>query len=353
MNMGLHLIEKCIGGMPMFKKTMVTRKSPLYAMSPLPCALLISICLLIAIPASVRADEYPSKPIRIIVPLAAGGTGDTMARLLGEGMSGDAGRRIVVENRPGSGGTIGTEVVAKSPPDGYTVVLVGTSHCMNATLQKLPYDPIRDFTPVALVANTPSVLLVHPSVSANSVQELIALSKRQPGTINYGSAGNGSTPHLHAELFKIMTGADMVHVPYKGSTPARVAVMSGEVQVVFDGLLPSLPLIKDGKVRALGVTNARRTGIAPDIPTIAESGVPGYVADSWYALLAPAKTPKPVIDKLRAMVQSALQSNTMKTRLINLGADPGSGTPEDLLKLLQSEIPKWGKVIREAKIAVY
>lgn len=334
-------------------KIMVTRKLSLYAMSPLPCALLISICLLIAIPASAGADEYPSKPIRIIVPLAAGGTGDTMARLLAEGMSGDAGRRIVVENRPGSGGTIGTDVVAKSPPDGYTVVLVGTSHCMNATLQKLPYDPIGDFAPVALIANTPSVLIVHPSVSANSVQELIALSKRQPGTINYGSAGNGSTPHLHAELFKIMTGANMVHVPYKGSSPARVAVMSGEVQVVFDGLLPSLPLIKDGKVRALGVTNARRTGIAPDIPTIAESGVPGYVADSWYALLAPAKTPKPVIDKLRTMVQTALQSSTMKTRMIKLGADPGSGTPEDLLKLLQSEIPKWGKVIREAKIAVY
>jgi tripartite-type tricarboxylate transporter receptor subunit TctC len=336
----------------MFRMT-ATRKPPLYAMSALLCALPISICTLIVTSASAQVDEYPSKPIRIVVPLAAGGTGDTMARLLAESMSGDIGKRIVVENRPGSGGTIGTEVVAKSPPDGYAVVLVGTSHCMNATLQKLPYDPIRDFTPVALVANTPSVLLVHPSVSANSVQELIALSKRQPGTINYGSAGNGSTPHLHAELFKIMTGADIVYVPYKGSTPARVAVMSGEVQVVFDGLLPSLPLIKEGKVRALGVTNSRRTGIAPDIPTIAESGVPGYVADSWYALLAPAKTPKPVIDKLRAMVQSALQSNAMKTRLINLGAEPGSGTPEDLTTLLQSEIPKWGKVIREAKITVY
>lgn len=313
----------------------------------------ISLCTVIATPVGLQADDYPSKPIRIIVPLAAGGTGDTMARLLAEGMSGEGARRVVVENRPGSGGTIGTDVVAKAPPDGYTVVLVGTSHCMNATLQKLPYDPILDFAPVALVANTPSVLIVHPSVKASSVQELIALSKRQPGTVNYGSAGNGSTPHLHAELFKIMTGADMVHVPYKGSTPARVAVMSGEVQVVFDGLLPSLPLIKEGKVRALGVTNARRTGIAPEIATIAESGVPGYVADSWYALLAPAKTPKPVVEKLRAMVQSALQSGTMKTRLTNLGADAGSGTPEDLTKLLQSEIPKWGKVIREAKIAVY
>jgi tripartite-type tricarboxylate transporter receptor subunit TctC len=332
---------------------MPTRKPPQCAKSFLSYSLLIMVCILIAIPASAQTDEYPSKPIRIIVPLAAGGTGDTMARLLAEGMSGDLGRRIVVENRPGSGGTIGTDVVAKSPPDGYTVVLVGTSHCMNATLQRLPYDPIHDFTPVALVANTPSVLIVNPSVSTNSVQELIALSKRRPGTINYGSAGNGSTPHLHAELFKIMTGADMVHVPYKGSTPARVAVMSGEVQVVFDGLLPSLPLIKEGKVRALGVTNSRRTGIAPDIPTIAESGVTGYVADSWYALLAPAKTPKPIIDKLRAMVQGALQSSTTKTRLINLGADPGSGTPDDLTKLLQSEIPKWGKVIREAKIAVY
>jgi tripartite-type tricarboxylate transporter receptor subunit TctC len=334
-------------------RIMATRKPLLYAMSALLYALPIAICTLIATSASAQVDEYPSKPIRIVVPLAAGGTGDTMARLLAESMSGDIGKRIVVENRPGSGGTIGTEVVAKSPPDGYTLVLVGTSHCMNATLQKLPYDPVRDFAPVALIANTPSVLIVHPSVSTNTVQELIALSKRRPGTINYGSAGNGSTPHLHAELFKIMTGADLVHVPYKGSTPARVAVMSGEVQAVFDGLLPSLPLIKEGKVRALGVTNATRTGVAPEIPTIAESGVPGYVADSWYALLAPAKTPKPLIDKLHAMVQRALQSSAMKTRLINLGADPGSGTPEDLTKLLQSEIPKWGKVIREAKIAVY
>lgn len=231
--------------------------------------------------------------------------------------------------------------------------MIGTSHCMNATLQKLPYDPIRDFTPVALVANTPSVLIVHPSVSANSVKELIALSKRQPGSINYGSAGNGSTPHLHAELFKIMTGADLVHVPYKGSTPARIAVISGEVQVVFDGLLPSLPMVKEGKIRALGVTNERRSRVAPEIPTIAESGVPGYVADSWYALLAPAKTPKPLIDKLHATVQRALQSTAMKARLESLGADPGSGTPEDLMKLLQLEIPKWAKVIREAKITVY
>ncbi|MEW6333050.1 MAG: tripartite tricarboxylate transporter substrate binding protein [Thermodesulfobacteriota bacterium] len=330
-----------------------TNRKPAPTARRLPCALLIAIGMLIAVPQGAWADDYPSKPIRIIVPLAAGGTGDTMARLLAEGMAGDAGRRIIVENRPGSGGTIGTDFVAKSPPDGYTVVLVGTSHCMNATLQKLPYDPIRDFSPVALIANTPSVLIVHPSVAAQSVPELVALSRQRPGAINYGSAGNGSTPHLHAELFKIMTGADMVHVPYKGSTPARVAVMSGEVQVMFDGLLPSLSLIKEGKVRALGVTNARRTGIAPDIPTIAEAGVPGYVADSWYALLAPVKTPKPVVDRLRAMVQTALQSGATKARLVNLGADPGSGTPDDLLKLLQSEIPKWGKVIREAKITVH
>jgi tripartite-type tricarboxylate transporter receptor subunit TctC len=292
-------------------RMMTIGKSSLYALSALLCALPISFCLLIATPAGAQVDEYPSKPIKIIVPLAAGGTGDTMARLLADTMSGDIGKRIVVENRAGSGGTIGTDVVAKSAPDGYTLALVGTSHCMNATLQKLPYDPINDFTPVALVANTPSVLIVHPSVPANSVQEFIALAKRKPGSINYGSAGNGSTPHLHAELFKIMTGASLVHVPYKGSTPARVAVMSGEVHADFDGLLPSLPLIKEGKVRALGVTNARRTAVAPDIPTIAESGVPGYVADSWYMLLAPAKTPKAVSDKLYAMVQRALQSPAM------------------------------------------
>lgn len=334
-------------------RMMSTGKSPLHILIALLCAFQLSLFALTAAPANAQVDDYPSKLIKIVVPLAAGGTGDTMARLLAEAMSGDIGKRIVVENRPGSGGTIGTEVVAKSPPDGYTLALVGTSHCMNATLQKLPYDPIHDFMPIALVANTPSVLIVHPSVPANSVHELIAISKRRPGTINYGSAGNGSTPHLHAELFKIMTGADLVHVPYKGSTPARVAVMSGEVQVVFDGLLPSLSLIKEGKVRALGVTNARRTGVAPEIPTIAESGVPGYVADSWYMLLAPAKTPKAVSDKLYAMVQRALQFPAMKTRLTTLGADPGTGTPEELTKLLQSEIPKWGNVIREAKIKIY
>jgi tripartite-type tricarboxylate transporter receptor subunit TctC len=334
-------------------RMMAVGKSPLYALSALLCALPIALCLLIAMPADAQVDEFPSKPIRIIVPLAAGGTGDTMARLLAETMSADTGKRVIVENRAGSGGTIGTDVVAKSAPDGYTLALVGTSHCMNATLQKLPYDPINDFTPIALVANTPSVLIVHPSVPANSVQEFIALAKAKPGSIHYGSAGNGSTPHLHAELFKIMTGVDIVHVPYKGSTPARVAVMSGEVQADFDGLLPSLPLIKEGKLRGLGVTNAQRTAVAPDIPTIAESGVPGYVADSWYALLAPARTPKAVSDKLYAMVQHALLAPTMKARLAKLGADPGTGTPEDLKKLLQAEIPKWGRVIREAKIIVY
>jgi tripartite-type tricarboxylate transporter receptor subunit TctC len=327
-------------------------KSPRHRLVTLLSALVFLLGTLLRMPAAAQVDAFPSKPIRIIVPLAAGGTGDTMARLLAENMSSDMGKRIIVENRPGSGGTLGTEVVAKSLPDGYTLALVGTSHCMNATLQKLPYDPIHDFAPVALVANTPSVLIVHPSVSANSVKELIALSKRQPGSLNYGSAGNGSTPHLHAELFKIMTGADLVHIPYKGSTPGRIAVISGEVQLMFDGLLPSLPMIKEGKLRALGVTNERRSRVAPEIPTIAEAGVPGYAADSWYALLAPAKTPKPVIEKLHASVQRALQSSAMKTRLVTLGADAGSGTPEDLMKLLQAEIPKWGKVIREAKVTV-
>jgi tripartite-type tricarboxylate transporter receptor subunit TctC len=328
-------------------------KSSLSALRVLLFTLPMWLCLLVATPAVAQVDDYPSKPIKIIVPLAAGGTGDTMARLIADTISSDLGKRVVVENRAGSGGTIGTDVVAKSPADGYTLALVGTSHCMNATLQKLPYDPVADFAPIALVANTPSVLIVHPSVPAKSVQEFIALAKAKPGSINYGSAGNGSTPHLHAELFKIMTGVDIVHVPYKGSTPARIAVVSGEVHADFDGLLPSLPLIKEGKVRALGVTNARRTAVAPDIPTIAESGVPGYVADSWYMLLAPAKTPKAINDKLYAMVQRALQSPSMKTRLTTLGADPGSGTPEELVKLLQAEIPKWGNVIRQAKIMLY
>jgi tripartite-type tricarboxylate transporter receptor subunit TctC len=325
-------------------------KSKIHGMIALVCALPFSICTLLVTPTEAQIDAFPSKVIKIVVPLAAGGTGDTVARLLAENMRSIIGKPIIVENRPGAGGVVGTEIVAKSPPDGYTLAMVGTSHCMNATLQKLPYDPIHDFAPVALVANTPSVLFVNPSVSANSVKELIALSKRQPRSINYGSAGNGSTPHLHAELFNIMTGTDMVHVAYKGSTPSRIAVISGEVQVMFDGLVPSLPMIKERKIRALGITNEKRSRIAPEIPTIAESGVPGYAADSWYALLAPAKTPKPVIDKLYNSVQQALQSTAINARMISLGADPGTGTPEDLLKLLQLDITKWGNVIREAKI---
>jgi tripartite-type tricarboxylate transporter receptor subunit TctC len=242
---------------------------------------------------------------------------------------------------------IGTESVARAPADGYTLLTVGPSHVINAALRsKLPYDPIKDFAPITQFANTASVLLVHPSVPGNSVKELIALAQREPGRIPYGSAGNGSSPHLHAEMFKSMAQVDLVHVPYKGSTQARTDLLSGRVQVVFDGLLPSLPHIKAGKLRALGVTNSRRAAIVPDVPTIAEAGVPGYQADTWYGLVAPSGTPPDIVERLHAAVSQALTTATLRDKLAAQGAEVVGSTPAAFAKLIDTEREKWTRIVR-------
>ena len=309
----------------------------------------LKVFLLLFLIGSVQA--FPDRPIRIIVPLAAGGTGDTLARLVGDELARRLGGAVIVEDRPGSGGVIGTDAVAKSAPDGHTLLHTSPSHVLNAALRdKLPYDPLKDFASIARTADTWQVLLAHPSVPASSVQELIALAKKQ--SLNYGSSGNGSATHMNMELFKVLAGVDLVHVPYKGSTQARTDLLSGQVQLVIDGLLPNLPHIRAGKMKALAVTNARRAPAAPDIPTMAEAGVPAYVSDTWYALLAPAGTPPAVLEQLRSATDAALRSPALREKFVQQGAEPAGGGAAALDELMRADLARWRKVVADAKLQV-
>jgi tripartite-type tricarboxylate transporter receptor subunit TctC len=299
------------------------------------------------------SQPYPSKPVRIVVPLAAGGTGDTLARLLGEELSKTLPGSVIVENRPGSGGVIGTEAVARSAPDGYTLLLTSPSHVLNTALRpKLSYDPLKDFTAIAQVADTHQVLLANPALKVATVGELVALAKAKPATITYGSAGNGSATHLNAELFKSLAGIDLVHVPYKGSTQARTDLLSGQIQLAVDGLLPTLPYVKAGKLRALAVTNAKRAAVAPDIPTMAEAGVAGYKSDTWYALLAPAGLPDAVSAKLQSATQAAIRSAALREKFLQQGAEPVSGSSRELAELLRQDLARWRKVVVDTGVQV-
>jgi tripartite-type tricarboxylate transporter receptor subunit TctC len=295
------------------------------------------------------AQSYPSRPIKLIVPLAAAGTGDTLSRTVGEQMARELGQPVVVENRPGAGGLVGTEFVAAAPADGYTLLAVSPSHVINPALyvNKKTYDALRDFEPITIMAHTHQVIVAHPSVAAKDLKELIAYAKKNPGTLNYGSAGTGSATHLNMELFKSMAGVDIVHVPYKGSTQARNDVLSGQVQLAMDGLLPLQPLIKDGRLRPLAITSSKRARTNPEIPTIGEV-VPGYASDTWYGIIVPAGTPKDIIAKLHAAAVKALNSPAVRDRLQKLGAEPVGSSPEEFRKLLEREQALWAKVVRES-----
>ena len=306
----------------------------------------VAAALLALAPALGAAQAYPSKVIRMIVPLAPGGTGDTLARTVGEEMGRQLGSNIVVDNRPGAGGLIGTQTVATAAPDGYTLINVSPSHVINPALHSgKTYDPVRDFTPVIHIANTYQIIVAHPSLPAKNLKELIELAKKTPGKLSYGSAGTGSATHLNMELFKSMAGVDILHVPYKGSTPARMDTVGGQVQMAMDGLLPVLPLIKDGKLRPLGLTSSKRSPVAPDIPTIGET-VPGYATDVWYGILAPAKTPKPIIATLHGAAVKAMNTPATAARLKQLGTDPVGGSSEQLGKLIEREAKLWAKVVQ-------
>jgi len=294
------------------------------------------------------AQDYPSRPVTLIVPYAAGGGNDVMARIVAEKMSRSLGQQIVIENKGGAGGSIATRQVAKAAPDGYTLGLGGTgTHAINPTLYpNVGYDPRKDFAPVGLIATSALVVLVNTSVPATTIGELIALARRDPGKLNYASAGVGSGIHLGAELFATMAGVKLTHIPYKGSAPALTDLVGGHVAIYFSSLPPAIALIREGKVRALAVTGPQRSALLPDLPTIAEAALPGYESVLHYGIVAPAGTPRPIVEKLNAAMQAALAEADVRERIIADGAEPLPGTPEEYAADIDREETKWSKVVR-------
>ena len=294
------------------------------------------------------AQAFPTKPIRLVVPYPPGGTTDIVARSIGKGMQEALGQSVIIENKPGAGGNIGMDYVAKSAPDGYTLAVTSVSTlAIGASLySKLPYDVIRDLAPITRIAAVPNVLVVNPSVPANSVRELISYAKANPGKLRFGSAGSGTTVHLAGELFKYMTGVDMQHIPYKGAAPAMVDLLAGRVDLMFDFLSSSLTQIKGNKLKALGVTGPKRSPLLPDVPTIAEAGVPGYEVYAAFGVLAPAGTPPAIIAKLNSAIVKLVNSVEMKELLAKQGADPIADSPEQFAASLKREVAKWAAVVK-------
>jgi tripartite-type tricarboxylate transporter receptor subunit TctC len=296
--------------------------------------------------------DYPQKPIRLIVPFAAGGGNDAVARTIAQRLSVGLAQQVVVDNRAGAGGIVGAELAAKAAPDGYTLFLGGVgSHAINPGVHRnLPYDPVKDFAPVSLIASAPLILVVNPAVPANSLRELIALAKANPQMLNYASNGNGSSSHLAAVMFESMTGTRMTHVPYKGLAPALVDLLAGQVQAMFSSVVAILPHVQAGKLRALAVTGEKRLALIPDVPTVAEAGVAGYQAGSWYGILAPAGTPPDIIRKLNDEIVKAIRQPDMKQAFALEGAEPIGSSPQEFAAHIRAELSRLGKVAREAKI---
>lgn len=299
------------------------------------------------------AQTYPDKPIHIVVTFTTGGAPDILARLIGEKLTAAWGQPTIIDNKPGAGGNTGADSVAKAAPDGYTVVVgtVGTHSINGALYKKMPYDMVRDFTPITLLATTPNMLVVHNDVPAKNVKELVAHGKKD-GKLTFASSGAGTSIHVSGELFKTMTGMPMEHIPYKGRAGAIPDLLGGRVTMMFDNMPSSLPLVKEGKLRAIGVTSAKRSAAAPDIPTIAEQGLPGFEAVSWFALFGPANMPKAVTDKLSAEVGKIMKSPEITKKLAEIGLEPSPGTPAELAAYQQREITKWAKVVKDSGATV-
>jgi tripartite-type tricarboxylate transporter receptor subunit TctC len=306
--------------------------------------------LCVAASPAVLAQSYPAKPIRYIVPFPPGGTTDILGRIVAQKLQESWGQAVVVENRPGAGGAVGAEATARSPADGYTI-MGGTisTHAINASVYaKLPYDPIKDFEAVTQLAQQPNMLVLHPSVPANNVAELIQLLKANPDKYTYSTAGNGTSTHLAGELFKSMSGTRMTHVPYKGSAPAIAGAMGGQVSMSFDNISSAYPPAKAGKLRAIAVTTAKRSAIAPEVPTIAEAGLAGYELGSWHGVFAPAGTPKEILQKLNAAIVKAIHAPDVTERLAALGVEPVGSSVEEFAAFVRAEVPKWAKVVKDA-----
>lgn len=317
-------------------------------------ALVIAGALMTALAAAhAQAPNWSSKPIRLVVPFSAGGTTDIVARLIGQRLGPALGTQVVIDNKPGANGIMGSEVVAKAPPDAHTLVIVAPGHASNVTLyKKLPYDTLADFEPIILLLTQPSMLVVHPSVKANSTADLLKLAKASPGNVTYASGGNGSSQHLAAAMFADMAGLTLTHVPYRGSAPAEADLLGGQVNVMFASMVSVLPQVKNGRLRALAVSSDKRSAAAPDLPTVAEAGVPGYAAVAWAGLLAPKGTPPQAIAQLNAEVTRIMNEPEVKERLAGLGADFSPNSPKDFDQFIRAEITRWGDVIRRANLKV-
>ncbi|MGJ7545088.1 Bug family tripartite tricarboxylate transporter substrate binding protein [Variovorax sp. LT1R16] len=307
-----------------------------------------AVLLSVAAMAAAQAQGYPSKPVRIIVPYPAGGTTDIIARVAAQQLGERLKQPFVVENKAGANGAIGSAEVARAPADGYTLLMgTASTHGINSAVYKsLPYDAVKDFAPVTIVASTPNIIAVHPSVPAKNLQELLALAKAQPGKLNYGSTSLGGSPHMSAELLKMMAHVDMLHVPYKGAAPMLTDLMGGQVQVGFDNLPSTINFVRSGKVRAIAVTTAQRWPGAPEIPTVAESGVPGYEVSGWFGLLAPAGTPPAVLKTIQQAIAEAVRQPEVNKQMLDLGALPVANTPEAFAALVQADVAKWREVVK-------
>jgi tripartite-type tricarboxylate transporter receptor subunit TctC len=301
--------------------------------------------------AAVQAQPYPTRAVRLVVPFPASGATDILARVVAEKLAESLGEPVPVENRPGAGGSLGSALVAKAAPDGYTLLMATTStHSIGPALQKLPYDPEKDFAPVCLIANAAGVLVVSPALGISSPQELIALAKAKPGELNFSSSGTGTIVHLSGELFVRMAGVKMQHVPYKGTALAAADIKSGQIAMMIDNIVSAIPFMKSGMQKGLAVTSAKRSEVLPELPTLAESGVPGYESVAYFAIFAPAGTPPEIVKRLNADLVKIVHTPQVKARLLELGADPVGSTPEALAATVRAERAKWARVIQEANV---
>ena len=306
--------------------------------------------VLLALSVPVAAQDYPTKPIRLIIPFPPGGSNDVVGRMIALQLGERLGRQVIVDNRGGAGGIIGTEAASKAAPDGYTLLIISIAHAVSPWLYKLQYDPIKSFVPVSILASGPNVLVVHPSLGVHSVTELIALAKEKPGQLNYASAGIGSFQHLGGELFKLTAGIDMVHVPYKGGGPAMTDVLGGYTKIMFSSMVQTTPFVLNGQLRALGTSGARRNPALPDVPTIAEAGLPGYEATNWWGVVAPAGTPPEIVEKLHTELAAVQESPKTKEQFAAQGADIVQMTSAEFGIFIEKEINKWERVVKEAGI---
>jgi tripartite-type tricarboxylate transporter receptor subunit TctC len=325
-------------------------RSRLCSMPGRVAALVLGLASLAGGPALAQAQDYPVKPVRLIIPFPPGGSNDVVGRMIAVQLSDRLGKNVVVDNRGGAGGTIGTEVASKAVPDGYTLLIISIAHAVNPWLYKLQYDPIKSFTPVAILASGPNVLVVNPELPVHSVKELIDLAKQKPGQLQYASAGIGSFQHLGGELFKLTAGIDMVHVPYKGGGPAMTDVIAGYTKIMFSSLVQTTGFIQSGQLRALGTGGGKRVSALPNLPTISEAGLPGYEANNWWGVMAPAGTPKAIIDKLRTEIAAVQNSEQTRTQFEIQGAEVVQMGSAEFGSFIEKEINKWERVVKEGGI---